>query len=73
MKNILNYIEHFLILASTIFEYISISTFASLIGVLIGITSSAIWLRIRARASGIEKYKSIIKKKKKKIDKIVYC
>ena len=53
MKNMLNYIEHFLILASTIFEYISISAFASLIGVLIGITSSAIWLRIRARASGI--------------------
>ena len=38
----LNYIEHFLILASTIFGSISISDFASLIGVLIRITSSVI-------------------------------
>ena len=37
----LNYIEHFLILASTITGYISISAFASLLGFSIGITSSA--------------------------------
>ena len=38
----LNYIEHFLILAPTIKGFISISVFASLICILIGITSCAI-------------------------------
>ena len=38
----LNYIEHFLILAPTIKGFISISVFASLIRILIGITSFAI-------------------------------
>ena len=38
----LNYIEHFLILASTITGCISISAFASLLGIPIGITSTAI-------------------------------
>ena len=40
----LNYIDHFLILASTITGCISISTFASLIGISIGTTNSAIRL-----------------------------
>ena len=40
-------------------------------GVPIGITSSAIGLKICAIAAGIKKYKSIIKKKKKKHNKIV--
>ena len=38
----LNYIQHFLILAFIITGFISISAFASLLGILIGITSSAI-------------------------------
>ena len=67
----LNYIEHFLIVASSITECISISVFASLIGIPIGITSSAKELKICAITAGIKKYKSIIKKKKKKHDKIV--
>ena len=67
----LNYIEHILILASTITGYVYISVFASLIGVTIGIASSAIGLKICAVAGGIKKYKSIIKKKKKKHDKRV--
>ena len=67
----LNYIEHFLILASTITGCVSISAFASLIGIPIGITSSAIGLKICAITAGIKKYKSIIKKKKKKHDKII--
>ena len=66
----LNYIEHFLILASTITGCISISAFASLIHIPIGIASSAIGLKICAMAAGIKKYKSVIKKKKKH-DKIV--
>ena len=67
----LNYIEHILILALTITGCTPISAFASLLGVPIGITSSAIGLKICAITAGIKKYKSIIKKKKKKHDKIV--
>ena len=60
----LNYIEHFLILASAITGCISISAFVSLLGIPIEITISAI-------SAGTKKYKSIIKKMKKKRDKIV--
>ena len=67
----LNYIEDFLILASTITGFNSISAFASLLGIPIGITSSAIRLKICAIAVGIKKYIPVIKKKKKKHDKIV--
>ena len=42
----LNYIEHILIMTSTIAGRISISTFASLLGIRIGIASSAIGLKI---------------------------
>ena len=58
-------------MASTITGCISISAFASLIGIPTGITSSAIELKICEIAAGIKKYKSTIKKKKKKYDKIV--
>ena len=57
----LNYIELFLILASTITGCILISAFASLIGITIDIASSAIGLKICAMTAGINKYKSIIK------------
>ena len=40
-------------------------------GVPIGITSSALVLKISAMTAGIKKYKSTIKKKKRKHDKIV--
>ena len=52
----LNYIEHFLILASTITGYISISAIASLVGIPIAITSSAIRLKICAITTGIKNY-----------------
>ena len=67
----LNCLENFFILASTVTGSVSISAFASLIGILVGITSSAIGLKICAITGGIKKYKSIIKKKKKKHDKVV--
>ena len=66
----LNYIENFLMLTSTITGCISISSFASLLGIPIGITSSAIGLKICAVTAGIKKYKSIIKKRKKKHNKV---
>ena len=43
---ILRYIEHILILTSTITGYISISAFASLLGIHIGITGLSIGLKI---------------------------
>ena len=67
----LNYAEHFLILAFTITECISISAFASLIGIPIDIRSSVIRLKICTISAEIKKYNSIIKKKKKKHDKIL--
>ena len=67
----LNYNEHFLILASTSTGCILISAFASLIGIPIGITSLAVGLEICVITAEIKNYKSIIKKKDKKHDKIV--
>ena len=67
----LNYIEHFLILGSTVTGSVSISVYASLVGIPIGITSSAIGLKIFVITAAIKKYKLIIKKKKKNPDKIV--
>ena len=42
---ILNYIEHLLILASVVIGCVSISAFASLVGILIGTTTSAARLK----------------------------
>ena len=68
---VLNYIDHSLIVIFTITGCVSISVFASLIGIPIGITSSAIGLKFCVITAGIKNYKSIINKKKKKHDKIV--
>ena len=65
----LNYIEHFLILVSTITGCVSTSAFVSLIGTPIEIINFAIGLKICAITAGIKKYKSIIKKKKKNMIK----
>ena len=52
----LNYSEHFLLLAPTVTGCISISTFASLVGISIGTTSSTIGLKICVITAGIKKY-----------------
>ena len=68
----LNYIENILISASMIARCISISAFASLVGIPVGITSYVVGLKKCAiTTKGINKYKSIIEKKKKNQDKIV--
>ena len=59
----MNYIDHLLIVIS-IAGCVSISVFSSLAGIPIGITSSAIGLKICGTTPGIKKYKSIIKKNK---------
>ena len=66
----LNYIEHLLILASTVNGCVSVSVFASLVCGPIGITSSAVEINIFAVTAGIKRSKSIIKEKKKKHDKL---
>ena len=66
----LNYTENFLV--STFRIFISISAFTSLIAIPIGTASSAIGLKICALTAEIKKYKSIIKKKKKKHEKTVF-
>ena len=67
----LNYMKHFFVLASTVTGCVSIFAFASLFGVSVGTTSSAIGLKICAIAAGIKKYKSIINKENKKHDKML--
>ena len=66
----LNYID--LILSSTINGCVSISLFTSLVGIPTESTSSAIGLKLCAITASIKNYKSIIKKKKMKYDKIVF-
>ena len=64
----LNYVEHLLILVSTVTGCITISASASLFTIPVGITSSAVGIQICGITVGIKKYKSIIKKKKKNDD-----
>ena len=63
----LNYIEHLIVLYSVV----SISAFASLVGIPIWIMSSAKGLNTCAITAGIKKYKSIIRKQRRKNNKIV--
>ena len=67
----LNYFEHFPHFISAVSRYVSISAFVSLVSVLVGIASSAVIIKLCAITAGIKNYKSVIKKKKKKHDKIV--
>ena len=55
----------------TVTGCVSISVLPSLVGIPIGITSSAIELKICVTTAGIKKYKLKVKKKKKKRDKIL--
>ena len=63
----LNYVEHLLILVLTVTGCISISAFTSLVCVPVGITISAVGIKICAITAGIKKYESIIKKKSRSI------
>ena len=66
-----NYVEDFLILPSRLTGCISFCAFAFLVGIPIGIRSSAIGLKICAITWRTKKFTSIIKKTKKKHNKIV--
>ena len=67
----LNYVDHLLILVSKITGCVSISAFASLVAIPVGITSSAVVIKIYAITAKITKHKPIVKKKRKKHEKIV--
>ena len=67
----LNHVGNFLISISIVTTCVSISVFTLLVCVPVGITSSAVGIKTCAIIAGIKKYKLIIKKKKKKHDKIV--
>ena len=66
-----SFIERLLTLAFAVTWCVSISVFAFLAGIPFGITSTAVRIKICAITTGIKKYELIIKKKKKKHDKIV--
>ena len=61
----LNDFEHFLVFISAVSGCVAIFAFASLVGVLAGVTSSAVGINICASTAGIRNYMSIIKKKRK--------
>ena len=63
----LNYVEHLLILDSTVNGCISVSAFASLVAIPVAITISAEGLKTCVITAGMKEYKSIIKKKRKVI------
>ena len=66
-----SYVEHLLILNSTVTGWVSISAFTSLIAIPVVITSSAVVTQICAINSGVKKCKSVIIKKGKKHDTLV--
>ena len=68
---VLDHIVQLLILVSTANVCVSISLFASLVGIPIGIASSEVGLKICVITAGVKKYKSLYKKKRKKDDKII--
>ena len=71
MCRALNCFEHFLIFISAVSRCVSISAFASLVSVSVGNASSAVGINVCAITAVIKKYKSVIKKKRKKHYKIV--
>ena len=63
----LNYFLHFLLFISAVAGCVSVYTLASLVVNPLGIASCEVELKIYALTARIKKYKSIIKKKRKKI------
>ena len=61
----LNYIENLIILASVVTECVSVSAFASLVGIPIGIANSAVGFKICTITIELKKHKSITQKRGK--------
>ena len=58
----LNYIEHFLLFISAVNDCVTMSAFASLVDISIGIASFAVGINIYVITAGNKKYKSNINK-----------
>ena len=56
IQRVLNYFKQLLLIISTATGFISISTFASLVGIPLGIMSSAIGLKTCVITAGIKSY-----------------
>ena len=67
----LNYLKSLLHLSSTISDCVLIPAFVLLVDINVGITSSSVGISICAIIAGIKEYKSMIKRKSKKHDKIM--
>ena len=63
--------EHLFILIFTVSGWVFFFVFASLVGIPTGITNSAIGVKICVIPAAIKNYKSIIKKKERKHDKVL--
>ena len=50
----LDYVEHFLILVSTVSSCVSFSVFASLVAIPVGVISSAVGIKVCAITAGIK-------------------
>ena len=61
---VLNHAEHLLTLASKVTVCVSIFAFAFLVGIPVGIASSAAAIKICVITSEVKKHKSVIRKKK---------
>ena len=69
-KNVyLKYVEHLLILTSTVTGYISISGFSSLVAISAGITSSALGIKVCAITAGIKSVSQLQRKRRKSMIK----
>ena len=65
-------VEHCFILVSAVSGRVVMTCFAFVVGIPIGITSAALGVKICAITAAIKKYKSIVKKERKK-DERNYC
>ena len=63
---ILNYIEHFFILASCVTGCVSISVFASLIGIPIGFANSVVGIQICAITARLKSITQQLRRKEEK-------
>ena len=63
----LHYIEHLLILVSTVTGCVCISAFVSLVGILVGIAGSALGMEIWAITSYLKSVSQWLRKKRKNV------
>ena len=70
---VFSYNEHIIALVSTVTGCVSISAFASLVSIPVGITSSAVVVKICCViTAGIKNNKSIIRKRRENLNKWYY-